>query len=87
MNWEASGCTPSGRRPGEGDTVARDKTGAPVHRYDDWMPYADMSGDVLDCCLYAGMGVGNITDVRSSCGSFLTAAKPVTCRPKPDLRL
>ena len=66
VNWEASGCTPSGRRPGEGDAVARHKTGVPVRRYDDWMPYAGMSGDVLDCALYAGMGVGKITDVRSA---------------------
>jgi hypothetical protein len=25
-----------------------------------------MSGDLVDCSLYAGMGVGKITDVRSA---------------------
>lgn len=66
MNWEAGGCPPSGHRPGEGDIVARLKSGSPVHRYDDMPPNADMSGDLVDCCLYAGMGVGKITEVRSA---------------------
>jgi nitronate monooxygenase len=64
VNWEAAGCPPSGHRPGEGDIVARLKTGSPVRRYDDMAPNADMSGDFVDCCLYAGMGVGKITEVR-----------------------
>jgi nitronate monooxygenase len=63
-NWEAAGCPPSGRRPGEGDVVARLKNGAPVCRYEDTPPYAGMSGNVVDCCLYAGAGVGKIIDVR-----------------------
>lgn len=66
VNWEAAGCPPSGHRPGEGDIVARLKTGSPVHRYDDMQASADMSGDLVDCCLYAGMGVGKITEVRSA---------------------
>jgi nitronate monooxygenase len=66
MNWEAAGCPPSGRRPGEGDIVARLKTASPVYRYDDMEPHADMSGDLMSCCLYAGMGVGKITEVRSA---------------------
>jgi NAD(P)H-dependent flavin oxidoreductase YrpB (nitropropane dioxygenase family) len=66
VNWEAAGCPPSGHRPGEGDIVARLKTGSPVHRYDDMPANADMSGDLVDCCLYAGMGVGKITEVHSA---------------------
>jgi len=66
VNWEAAGCPPSGHRPGEGDVVARLKTGSPVHRYDDMPPNVAMSGDLGDCCLYAGMGVGKITEVRSA---------------------
>jgi nitronate monooxygenase len=66
VNWEAAGCPPSGRRPGEGDIVARLKTGSPVRRYDVMPPNTDMSGDPVDCCLYAGTGVGKITEVRSA---------------------
>jgi len=40
------------------------KTGSLVHRYDDKPPSADMGGDLVDCCLYAGMGVGKINEVR-----------------------
>lgn len=65
-NWEAAGCPPSGRRPGEGDAIARQRSGAPVLRYDDAPPNADMSGEVMDCCLYAGAGVSKITAVRSA---------------------
>jgi NAD(P)H-dependent flavin oxidoreductase YrpB (nitropropane dioxygenase family) len=66
VNWEAAGCPPAGRRPGEGDVVARLRTGSSVHRYEDMPPNADMSGAVVDCCLYAGMGVGKITAVLSA---------------------
>jgi NAD(P)H-dependent flavin oxidoreductase YrpB (nitropropane dioxygenase family) len=66
VNWEAAGCPPSGGRPGEGDVVARLKTGSPVHRYDDVPPSSDMSGDIMHCCLYAGMGVGKITQLSSA---------------------
>jgi nitronate monooxygenase len=65
-NWEAAGCLPPGRRPGEGNVVARQETGAPVRRYDDTPPNSRMKGDVMACCLYAGTGVDKITDVRSA---------------------
>jgi NAD(P)H-dependent flavin oxidoreductase YrpB (nitropropane dioxygenase family) len=66
VNWEAAGCPPSSRRPGEGDIVATQTRGALVHRYDDTPPNAAMSGDMENCCLYAGMGVSKITDVLSA---------------------
>jgi len=65
-NWEAAGCLPQLRRPGEDDVVARRETGAPVRRYDCTPPNSTMKGDVMACCLYAGSGVGKITDVRSA---------------------
>jgi nitronate monooxygenase len=63
-NWEAAGCPPSGRRPGEGDVIASQASGATVHRYDDTPPSADMQGDIIACCLYAGAGVGKVSSVR-----------------------
>ena len=65
-SWEAAGCPPSGRRPGEGDVVARQETAAIIHRYDDIPPSSGTQGDVTACCLYAGTGVGKITDVLSA---------------------
>jgi len=62
--WEALGCPPPGRRPGEGETVARQKSGEPVIRYDDTPPSIDMQGDVLSCCLYAGTGVTRILEIQ-----------------------
>ncbi|MBV8341596.1 MAG: nitronate monooxygenase [Gammaproteobacteria bacterium] len=64
--WESAGCPPVGRRPGEGDTVARLESGQPVRRYEDAPPSAAMQGDVLACCLYAGTGVGKITAIREA---------------------
>lgn len=62
--WEASGCKPGGQRPGELDVVVRQKSGDPIHRYDDTPPDAGMEGDVLSCCLYSGMGVSKISEIK-----------------------
>lgn len=64
IRWEDDGCPPLGKRPGEGDIVAKTARAHPVHRYDDAPPTDEMSGDVLACCLYAGRGVGRIHDIR-----------------------
>jgi len=62
--WEAAGCPPVGRRPGEGEAVARDESGRAIRRYDDAPPRAGMDGDVRECCLYAGTGVERISAIR-----------------------
>ncbi len=61
--WEAAGCPPAGLRPHEGELIASNHAGRNVMRYDDNPPAFDMDGDVLACCLYAGMGCGKIEDV------------------------
>jgi nitronate monooxygenase len=57
--WEAGGCPPSGRRPGEGEEVA---PGIP--RYAVNMPLAGVEGDVEAMAMYAGQGVGSIETVE-----------------------
>jgi NAD(P)H-dependent flavin oxidoreductase YrpB (nitropropane dioxygenase family) len=57
--WEAGGCPPSGRRPGEGEEVA---PGIP--RYAVNMPLAGVEGDVEAMAMYAGQGVGTIETVE-----------------------
>lgn len=61
--WEAAGSPPPGIRPGEGDVIAVDSAVGEVRRYDDTPAMASMTGDVLDCCLYAGRGVDRISDI------------------------
>jgi nitronate monooxygenase len=61
--WEAAGCPPKGRRPGEGDVVATGANGRSVLRYSLAPPQKDMTGTVTDLAMYAGQGVGDIKDI------------------------
>lgn len=61
--WEAHGCPPSGRRPGEGDIVARSASGEPILRYEDTAPRIGHTGNIHEMCLYAGTGVRAITEI------------------------
>jgi len=61
--WEAAGCPPVGQRPGEGDVVARLVDGSPVARYHFASPQRGVEGQVTDLALYAGAGVGEISDL------------------------
>ena len=56
--WEDAGRPPPGRRPGEGETIARAEDGSDVLRYDSAAPLAGATGDVEAMVLYAGQGVG-----------------------------
>ena len=62
-NWEATGCPPVGRRPGEGERIARDETGKEVQRYDDTPPRTAMTGNLEAMCLYAGTSCAIIDDI------------------------
>ena len=67
VRWEAAGCPPAGRRPGEGDVLGTRPDGKPVLRYAVLTPTKAITGDrVSDCALYAGMGVGLIKDLPSA---------------------
>lgn len=61
--WEDAGCPPIGFRPSEAEIVASNKSGRTVARYDDMPPANDMDGDVLACCLYAGLGCEKIENI------------------------
>jgi NAD(P)H-dependent flavin oxidoreductase YrpB (nitropropane dioxygenase family) len=62
--WEHAGCPAPGSRPGERDIVMHDARGRAYTRYHCATPQATMYGDLEAGCLYAGMGVGKIVDVR-----------------------
>jgi NAD(P)H-dependent flavin oxidoreductase YrpB (nitropropane dioxygenase family) len=61
--WEAAGCPGTGRRPGEGETVAVTADGRKIVRYSDAAPIRGMSGGIEAMALYAGTGCGAIRSV------------------------
>ena len=61
--WEDSGCLRPGSRPGEGEQIASNHGEKNVTRYDDTPPANDMDGDILACCLYAGLGCEKIENI------------------------
>jgi nitronate monooxygenase len=65
--WDAAGCPPAGKRPGEGDVVATMPDGGKVLRYAFFHPNAAVTGDqLLDLALYAGDGVGAVRDLPAA---------------------
>jgi NAD(P)H-dependent flavin oxidoreductase YrpB (nitropropane dioxygenase family) len=64
--WEAAGSPPPGKRPGEGEEVARDQAGNAIKRYEDVAPRPGMSGAIGDMALYAGTGVEHVRDLPSA---------------------
>jgi nitronate monooxygenase len=65
--WEAAGCPPPGKRPGEGDVVATNVvSGATKRRYGIGSPVANDRGTLGELPLWAGMGVDAIRDIPSA---------------------
>jgi nitronate monooxygenase len=62
--WEKAGCPPSGKRPNEGEVLARKADGTPVVRYSFSSPLETMNGDVEGLAHYAGQSVGLIKDIQ-----------------------
>ncbi|HVT11402.1 MAG TPA: nitronate monooxygenase [Fimbriimonadaceae bacterium] len=63
--WESAGCPPPGKRPGEGDEVARSGV-EPILRYEDTAPRVGMEGSIGEMCLYAGTGCAKIADLPAA---------------------
>jgi nitronate monooxygenase len=66
VRWEAAGCPPVGKRPGEGDVLATHADGSPVTRYNNYTPGSDLKGSIAELVMYAGEGVGEIRDLPSA---------------------
>jgi len=65
--WEAAGCPPAGKRPGEGDVLTTNSvTGAVKRRYSTAGPVPDDQGAVTELALWAGQGVDAIRDIPSA---------------------
>jgi NAD(P)H-dependent flavin oxidoreductase YrpB (nitropropane dioxygenase family) len=61
--WDEAGRPAFGARPGEGEVVAR-HGGQEIRRYAADEPRRDTAGDLEAMCLYAGQGVGLVTEVE-----------------------
>jgi NAD(P)H-dependent flavin oxidoreductase YrpB (nitropropane dioxygenase family) len=65
--WERAGSPPSGKRPGEGDIVARRRVGdqaVELQRYSVFPPSTDAEGDLDSLPFYAGQSVNVINEIR-----------------------
>jgi NAD(P)H-dependent flavin oxidoreductase YrpB (nitropropane dioxygenase family) len=63
-NWWRAGSPAAGKRPGEGEVVARCEDGNPIRLYDDAIPCAGMKGEMERLALYAGQSVGLVETIK-----------------------
>jgi NAD(P)H-dependent flavin oxidoreductase YrpB (nitropropane dioxygenase family) len=67
IRWDAAGCPPAGKRPGEGDALAMRPDGSKVVRYSLFLPNGALTGnELLDLALYAGEGVSAVRDIPAA---------------------
>jgi NAD(P)H-dependent flavin oxidoreductase YrpB (nitropropane dioxygenase family) len=67
IRWDAAGCPPAGKRPGEGDVLAMRPDGSKVLRYSLFLPNGALTGnELLDLALYAGEGVSAVRDIPAA---------------------
>jgi NAD(P)H-dependent flavin oxidoreductase YrpB (nitropropane dioxygenase family) len=64
--WEAAGCPPAGKRPGEGEVVATSASLGPLVRYRVCTASADTEGDIDALPLWAGQSVGIVSKLKSA---------------------
>jgi nitronate monooxygenase len=64
--WEAAGCPPLGKRPGEGDVVAHFASGEAIVRYEPAPPMTGTTGDIEALSLWAGQGVALVRQPQSA---------------------
>ena len=62
--WQRAGRPARGKRPGEGDIVAKSSAGANVRRYESYTPSAGTDGDIDALSLWAGQGVGLVHRIQ-----------------------
>jgi NAD(P)H-dependent flavin oxidoreductase YrpB (nitropropane dioxygenase family) len=64
--WEAAGRPPSGKRPGEGEVIAKSQSHGPIVRYQSCTPSPDTEGDIDALSLWAGQSVGLVWKLQSA---------------------
>jgi NAD(P)H-dependent flavin oxidoreductase YrpB (nitropropane dioxygenase family) len=66
QTWEAMGRPPSGKRPGEGEVIGTSRSIGSIVRYQSYTPGADAEGDIDAMSLWAGQGVGLVSNPQSA---------------------
>ena len=64
--WDAAGCPPAGKRPGERDVLATRPDGSQILRYETGSYDRDLRGAVEECALFAGLGVDFVKDLPTA---------------------
>jgi nitronate monooxygenase len=67
IRWDAAGCPPAGKRPGEGDVLATRPDGSKLLGYSFFAPTVGTTGEGLfDLAASAGEGVGSVRDIPAA---------------------
>jgi nitronate monooxygenase len=66
VTWDAAGCPPPGKRPGEGDVLMSRSDGSKVRRYWYQSPVRGEEGSITECALYAGRSVEFVKDLPAA---------------------
>jgi nitronate monooxygenase len=62
--WEAAGCPPPGKRPGQGDVIGHFASGEAIVRYEPAPPMVGTTGDIEALSMWAGQGVALATKAQ-----------------------
>jgi NAD(P)H-dependent flavin oxidoreductase YrpB (nitropropane dioxygenase family) len=62
--WDAAGRPPTGKRPGEGEVIAKSQSSGPIVRYQSCAPGPDIEGDIDALPLWAGQSVGLVSKLQ-----------------------
>jgi NAD(P)H-dependent flavin oxidoreductase YrpB (nitropropane dioxygenase family) len=63
-DWEVAGRPETGKRPGQGEIVARSKSLGEILRYRPYTPGIDAEGDIEALSMWAGQGVGLVKKLQ-----------------------
>ena len=63
-NWEYAGCPPPGKRPGEGNVIAKDRFGNDIVMYRAFTPRSGAEGDIEALSMWAGQSCGMVQSIQ-----------------------
>ncbi len=64
--WEAEGCPLNGKKPNEGEVIAKGASGYDIIRYGGHEPTEGVTGNLEAMIMYAGEGVTKVKDIPSA---------------------
>jgi nitronate monooxygenase len=64
--WEAAGCPPDAKRPGQGDVIAHFASGESIVRYEPAPPMEGTTGNIEALSMWAGQSIGIVRQPQSA---------------------